>query len=299
MSGDTAWAYDARQRRVTLFNNAARVIRTTALSVLDQKNLVSFTPIAFWPDGRVLGALVTGSSVQFTEADGDKANFWTPTDSAIVVVRADGTVERRIMPMPDNRRLAVAAAPGRYNAAAVPFAGAPMRAMAPRSDRLLYVTHTVTGPGTGRYRIQVMSPRGDTLVAREYSFTSPVVTKQRADSAYEASQKSLTTNTQRDASVITQLLKTIRENIPQAEAPFTDALLGADGTIWLRLPSRTEQSYLIYDERGSALGKVTLPGGRLMVPRVVSRETVWATQRDPDGFIDVIRFSVQLNPPPR
>jgi hypothetical protein len=289
--GDSVWVYDRMRRRFTVFSPQRRVVRTAPMFTFDPATVAAFEPLAYYSNGSAMGEIVFGGRVEYTEPDGDKGSWYARKDSAIVMARPPGSVQHRLLTMPLNSRYAGVSRPGTYSVAIVPFAVGPLRDVVQSGDRVLYVTHAGTTTTGGTYRVLVVRSNGDTVVSRTYPFMTAPIERRRTDSAYGATETRLRGSTTRDARITDELLQQIRANIPSVQPPFHAAMLGMDGTIWLTTRLSPDQPLLVLDATGNPVATAVLPRPwPTMVLREATRNTLWVTEIDADGFVDVVRY---------
>jgi myo-inositol catabolism protein IolC len=74
--------------------------------------------------------------------------------------------------------------------------------------------------------------------------------------------------------------------------PVDRAVMGSDHSIWLGRPSAVPGAhYLVLDERGDAIGTVTLPPRSIIA--AADRTTLWTIEPDDDDVPSVVRYQVR------
>jgi hypothetical protein len=293
--GDAAWAYDRSQRRFTVISHQRRLVRTVLLPRYDATTVARFTALALLEPDRIVAELTFGTSSKSVDANGRERTVWKHTDSAVVVVDNDGKIERRLATLPPNATRTPAALAGQWGPFTVPFAHEPLRDVSASGDRVAIVTFGPTTGTRGSFSVTVVGSLGDTLASRTHAYTGAAVTKGALDSALKPLEDGVQmiggSGVMRASA---DELKYIRDHAPSVRVPFDEVRVGIDGTVWLRRPrrGRVASEYLVLAANGDVLGSVALPRFGLIFHEG-SRESVWVTARDEDGFVDVYRFRIE------
>jgi len=155
-----------------------------------------------------------------------------------------------------------------------------------QNTRAAIVTTTIASAAGGTYTVTVLRASGDTVFKRTYPFTGVRIPKAKVDSAMAT-----IVGRGRSAEAMDQLKAKAAPLVPQIYAPVTDAVLGEDETVWLRVYSADASArYLMLDGRGGVIGEVALPRGTTVVR--ATRTQIWALAKDADDLQSIVRYRV-------
>lgn len=282
-----------------------RNMRRTAIFGPDMKFVRQFphppriTPVTTYNaraslDGdRILVRADLGEQIPAKRPDGTDFMSWTTTDSAIVILAKDGSIERRLASVPPSNSSAMIPRPDRPigRPAAVPFGGSPLNAESPDADRIAIVAVNAT-VGRGTFTVTVTrTATGQQIYSKSFPFTPEPVTARMRDSALARADSSI--NRGSDPAENTQLRALVRERMPTTVTPFRQLTVGADGTAWLRKtgPNEGPDQYVVIDASGNLLPEVIMPRKNMRL-LTGTRTSIWALERDDDGFVSVVRMMI-------
>lgn len=277
--GDSIWAWDMASRRVTVFSNIGKLIRTHGFPVgaLRLRDSV-FTTLS---DPYVYGVyrqrlLVRGVP---TGASRRASGYWY----AIVTPGRD-SVDWVIAQVPRDFGIPVPSAKGSRR---VPFSHEAKDAVA-SNGRFLAIVQTVTMVGAQvRVRITLVRPvDGVRLYPRDFAFSGTAISQRMKDSAMAASLERVGDPLERTA------VSALRSKIPGVLDPILNMFVARDGAVWLqvRQPKGEERRWLIIGMNGEPRGEVRI--GRDIYIKDATDSTVWATAADQDGFADLHTFLI-------
>jgi hypothetical protein len=294
--GDSIWYYDLIGRRMTLVTRQGRLLRSVTMKPLpalaarpgDSARAPGFQPLAVYGDGSMLGRRTVFIAA---DAGGRKED--------IVHVNADATAVRTVLDIPSQESFVVVnRQTGRGQSFAVRGAARPISHVSQDGNRVVIVHQNISATRP-TMRISVLSPRGDTLVARSLPITpaparqaefEQILTMQRRD--LEAARPP------HDKQFIDEFEQKMRAATPKVIAPISMVRLGIDNTIWLALPAqRDSQPWLVLDPNGNPIGQLMVRsggvGGGGFITAAVSRERLWGIQTNSDGVPSIIRYRVE------
>jgi hypothetical protein len=194
--------------------------------------------------------------VRSEEASGAAGRDVTIAETAVVVVGMDGRVERRI-------------GPTHVDTLDVPTGRGGRGASGQRAGAV-----AVPSSNVGTRVTRGISPDGNTVA---------LVTSRRTERSSSGSVLWLS-----------GAGDTVRSRSYGAmPAPADYVYVGFDRSLWVRGPihAGVPTQFLVLDGEGAIRGWANLPPRALVV--AVSANEVWATEFDPDGFIDVVRYRVE------
>jgi hypothetical protein len=283
------WVFQSETRRFTLIAPNLTLARTLLLPQTDVSKILTFTPYTLLPRDRVLGRALFGDRVNATTADGRVVSTSRQSDSGIVVLGRDGSVERRAASLPPNSAMAVVNNPGQqYQFAPVPFHSPPLVVVSPFGDRLAIVTTSITSGTGGDYQLTLIRSSGDTVYTRKHPYASTPVTRAMADSVMQRMETVYGRGSRIGSE---ELLATMRARIPAVIGPFNGLEISSDGTVWMRRNTQGQvlSEWLVFNPSGDLMGTVTMPRRGVSL-RAVDGPRIWATETDADGFVSIVLF---------
>jgi hypothetical protein len=284
--GDTLWVGDPTAARTTLIAPDRSLAGTSRWpsSLTFDPPLAGPSPTFFW----IRPVAVLADSVILTEpmlAAGSESLVWpggTHPGDPIVLVRSDGTFERVVAWIPEDKCVARIVFEGGSGSTDIPLCAKPQRAIAADGSRIAFA---IPGDETegGRYRLVMVGARGDTILSRQYSHTLEPIPRHLIDSVIARRLETAKQPEWRDAYRSMKL--------PTAFPPFARLLVGRDETIWLESYTRAgDRAWQVLDARGDLIGRVTLP--RAVHLHVAEASALWGIETDSDGLEHVVRYRV-------
>ncbi len=173
---------------------------------------------------------------------------------------------------------------GQLGSVRIPFCVAPLLAVSPNGSRVVALRVDVTPVPRACLRTRLVGGPGATT-EHCLPFTPEVTTIRQRDSAgAELVAKAPHPDLKRAAAAMT--------GIPTTHPPYTRALLGDDGVIWLQEgPSAKGRVWAVVDGNGQRIGAITL--AKNIELRLVSRDRSWGVRTDDDGIEDLVQLDVR------
>ncbi|HKS07107.1 MAG TPA: hypothetical protein VJR92_12425 [Gemmatimonadaceae bacterium] len=287
--GDSIWVTNSRQRRHTIIGPDMKFVRMFLWQPIVPP-VTTYRSLAVLDGDRVVARVDYGESRPITLPDGRESRTWTTTESGYAVLAKDGSVERRLATLPPGGATVMISRPNQPigRTANVPFGHSNLFTESPRSDRVAFVTNTVTGTA-GTFTVTVTRTNGEQVYAKSYAYTPEPITSRMRDSALRRSDSSINRGTNPDDNA--ELIKMVHERMPTTIGPFREVTLGLDGSVWLRKagPNEGPDEYVVIDATGTQLPNVRMPRKNMRL-HTGSRTTVWATETDADGFVSLVRM---------
>lgn len=279
--GDSMWVEN--QRRYTIIGPDRRLVRTMPAPPR-HASMISFTPMALLPGNRILGRGMFGT--------GDRVALQYHSDT-LAVIAPDGSVERRIGPVPpDSSSVMMRLSSRGTRSIGVPFVQRPRASVSPDGNLVVSLSTTVGSANGGTFRVTAFRTSGALVFSRTYPYTSALVTRRMADSALD--RLSTIYRRPEDAAV----LRVVRDRIPRSRSPFESIAIGNDGAVWLSRESDGKpRELLLIGATGDIIGSAVLPRAHIEL-REGTRGAIWAVESDADGFISIVRFRVQTGQSP-
>jgi hypothetical protein len=134
----------------------------------------------------------------------------------------------------------------------------------------------------GRYRVVLVNASGDTLFNRAFAADLVRIPASEIDEVIaRRAQKN------RPPSALAEM----RRLAPAHYPPFVGAVVGNDGTVWVRLrPEEGRVKYLVLDATGNPIGQVQIPGNVLILN--ADRQRISAVETNNDGLRSLVDFVV-------
>ena len=287
--GDTMWVYSTRQRRYTLIGPDMKLVRTF-LQPPTIAPVAVYNPRTALDGERVLARADYGDRVPITLPDGRASTTWKPVDSGFAVLAKDGSVERRIAPVPPGGSSAMIVRPTQPigRTAMIPFGHSNLFAHSPNGDRMAIATMSATGT-TGTLTVTVIRTNGEQVYKKSFPYTAEPIASRMRDSALARADSGINRGSNPEENA--ELRTMIRERMPTTVGAFREMDLGADGTAWIRKtgPNEGPDEYLVIDANGTQLPDVRLPRKNMRL-LTGTRASIWAIETDADGFVSVLRF---------
>jgi hypothetical protein len=139
--------------------------------------------------------------------------------------------------------------------------------------------------GRGQFRVVRMSPSGDTMSARAYPYTPRRLTA-------EISRRTIRRTVERyfrtEAGIEAPLREALYE--PEFIPPVSDALVGRDGTLWLRREDAGDPTvaWTVISARGDVVAEVSLPASLRIFEATAER--AWGVADAPSGREMIVRY---------
>ena len=275
---DTLWVNDIRLRRISLFDLDGRLLRTISASLglegVSGKNRIG---MGLLDDGALLATYAVRSRemVTFEPMSISVSRYDTQSTNAVEFGRIDPP---RIWRFVDEAR-------GMRSGAIQPLIGSAFYAVAQNGSRLVFVEQPVpTGRGDAYFHLRQVASDGRVLFSRRYRYEPQEVSQGLVDSLIAVQ----TRNRRASPAAVRDSLM-----VPTYLFPVATALVGRDGTIWIRREAfGAAATWELYDSEGNLVGRVKLPPDARVVEG--SRERAWILAPDPDGVSQLSR--IRLDP---
>jgi hypothetical protein len=288
-TGDTLWVWDHQLNRVTYATSDGRYIDDESLSHVfavprDWGRLPAVMGVS-----QVIG-IHSGELLVLGRAWKSLPSMKT-SRGPIVAVGSMQIMTRFVAEFPrgsDSDYVAVNVGARHLQEIGHPLRAGAFSAVAPDAGRLAYLTTHVDDEHGGRLHLTVLSPTGDTLVARGYGFVGEPRSRRIADSIV-ASRLESRRAFPRQYEGMRQALA--RGPAQPVYAPVQTLVLGRDSTTWIGFRSIGDvRTWLVLDAAGEPIGSLGLPATFRL--SVAERGTVWGSERDEDRVQSVVRYRV-------
>lgn len=278
--GDTLWVADA-PNRLHFFSSEGRFLRTRTGSVM---------PIAATATGGILSGVRTSPSA----APAQPANHIVTVPFVISHQSASGTrrvaVVESVLPLQVSTTVDGQRGTGFQEQ---PFRDDPLY-LADREGRHLYlVNRRASSPPPHSFQVVKLTLSGDTVFARRFPY-KPVPIDQRVIDARLQAQRDLISSQMPGRRITvdaTELLKVLYR--PAHLAPVEQAVIGRDGTIWLKRATDgtgATSELLMLSEAGELIGRARLPAREKLV--AADRRRVWAIAADEDDVPFLVWYRI-------
>ena len=181
---------------------------------------------------------------------------------------------------------------GRTQMGTHPLAWAPMLAVPPSGEYFVIVERSpATTPEVGSFRVLRVNLEGDTVASKQIEYVPAPVPDDVVDSIVHGMAGRMAERFGMSPSALAGEIKDQLE-WPAYEPPVSNMLVGGDGSVWLERErlGRGSVQWDILDERFTEVGRVPLLP--TIDPKVVSRDALWAVQKDSLDVPHLFRFEV-------
>lgn len=288
LAHDTLYLGDSRSDSVAFYTQDGRLARRVSLSaVATTPTARLFSRIQLFADGRSLVVpLVTAELMR----DGPRRAF------PVMVVSDDGRVLRTLGETAvGNRALHFSTSEGdivrTFWGGLDQFADNTLFATMPDRLSVVFVRRPLPGArGEALATVVRVDTWGDTIFSRRLSSQPVAVPRQYLDSTLNYHSQFLRELRFDSSSAVVALRQAAR--IGQAFPPVVEMVVGHDGTIWLKMPPRSDAhaEWHVLGPKGDSLARVLLPWNATIVSAGLDR--VWVTRIAADGgsFLDAYQF---------
>jgi hypothetical protein len=270
ISGDTVWMYDPSLLRISGFDRNGVYLFTKDLVPKGISRPTSRPPV---PSGMAPG----GDILAMVSERGGRAQ----------VVRVDaGGGSHPLLDVPAAKVQTITVHSARENRfVTIPFASAPIVAIAPNGERIARVTMPGQADGTAEIDVTMVSADGSQLYAARFSPRAVPVSEEDKDSALATLHHPGITPEQLAA------IPQARALIPSVSAPVQKAFVGLDGALWI-LVRRTHAHFgwWVLAPDGKRIDSVIVASGLRL--NGASSGVAFATRSDSNGFVDVVRLRI-------
>jgi hypothetical protein len=278
---DSLWVWDISQRKVFVVSQADKLIRT-----VDVPEAAAPGPGVKAPSFQMVfpQALATGDGILVSlSAPVSPGAAFTNVDT-YGMLQPNGTLSAILTTLPQTRTAVVKSAKG-MSSAALPFAVDPLFAVSPDGQYSVYVDVGASGGATRKYTTTLVNAAGRSVYRRTNTIALRPMPRAFADSVTNALIADLR---KRDAALAKAVEK---ESVrPAFFAPFTDVMVGNDGSVWLEQGAASGVSYVILSAAGAPGGTAALPAGARLV--AVAAKQAWAVDAADASATTVIRYRV-------
>ncbi|MEO8478361.1 MAG: hypothetical protein ABI542_01915 [Gemmatimonadota bacterium] len=275
--GDTTWVGDNRLRRLTFIGPGAKFLRTvpipTQLTGEGGQNSEFLSPrlVAVTPDGTLL---MQGLRMEPTPAGA--GTIVRGVSTWLVLATREGGIRRIVAQSPpDPCHLRAPTSELR-----IPFCPAPIIAIAPTGDLLVFVT-TVTSPAESHIVLSAVNTSGEVV----YSKRLPILIERISD----AVRDTVVEGFREGDAVFREMLGRIE--IPRFYPPISRVNVGANGDVWVGLRPRAGDSFRVwwvFDARGAKVGETRTPANA--DPAAVDPRGLWIAVVDRVGVENIVLY---------
>jgi hypothetical protein len=271
LTGDRVWVWDVSLARITVFRLDGTLDATHTVPVRGHGVLFRDGSIGIFP-----------------------ARSYGTTNA-----RQDSLFVRRLL-RGNPTTIFYASAP--YRVLRVPMGGSTIVGSQPFDDRsslafavdgsgFVFVDLRVPSRGgVRRFQVTRMGIAGDTVYSRAYSYQPLKVSPAEIEQELDLLVGPLPIDQARAARASFRRALFVPEFLP----PVTAALVGSDGSVWLRrerLANASMDRWLVLNERGAPTQEITID--RDLVPYAAGRGMLWGVLADGDGQSEIVQFTVE------
>lgn len=293
--GDTLWVLDTGNTRFGYFSLDGELIghrRLTIDSGGPDRNPPR--PRGHFSDGTIRGDVlapdsdvavgrITESPILRIDADG------TPLDTVAIVLLTNTTLRLADPNQGD----------GWQTYLDQPYSDTRLTRISPVATEVVYVDRGAVRGTAPTFRVTRLTLAGDTIFSRAYPYVPRPIDPPSVDSLVFDWAERIAARLARfpipEAPTAATLERWIRNELylPDHLPPVSDAVLGRDGTIWLRREAQGGDAvdWLVLDYHGEPIGTVALPS-RLTV-MAADRDAVWGVEMDDLDVPYIVRYAVR------
>lgn len=265
--GDTLWADDFRQNRLTLISQSLQLLGTYPTAVGGRTPVLGVSANG-WYVGRIFQASQVSSVIGRIELD---RSAWTT-----------------LMTLPPEEDARIRFSGGFVS---LPFGNLPESATADNGERVAIAMATRDGPDAETFLLTVVSSQGDTVFSRRYPFEGEPIPRDVGERLIE-DRIALVQGSQGGSGFESAIADMRSARVPPFYAPLRRLLVGNDLSIWVELRMSGDQlPYFVVDPRGTPVGSVVIPPRSRIVAATLT--TVWLVTADDLGIESLIRHSVR------
>lgn len=265
--GDTVWAIDAIERRVSYFSADGTPLSTARI----ESRAAALT--ALLPAGRALGMAWAAPRT-------------APTTPLVLTTRGAAVTDTLVWLNTAHANVFMTVSESRFIIGQQRFSDAPLAVVAPGGQIIFVVDRTVaTDARSTAFRVLALEADGDTLWNRALPYMPKPLEKARGDSLLN-SYRQTRTGSELSADVLRRGIF-----IPDFLPPVTSAVPASDGSLWLRreeAPANVE--YWVLDKTGSHSATVTVPATLTLMAATATH--VWGVQKDEFDVPTVVRYRI-------
>lgn len=289
--GDTLWVFDLPTYKFLQFSRGGEFLGSFAVPFTMRENLDDVTR------PRAAGLLTDGTVHGAPPAWAQDVADGSTTHRFPVLLTRDGEVTDSLPPVPIGRDMWAVVDPNeprRASYAKQPFADGPLWSYVPGERTVVWVDReTPETREDAHFRLTKLSFSGDTVFSRKVGFDPIPVTEVELDSLLTERALSLAEGTTFDLTegrAREWADRTLYR--PAYRSPAQELVVGRDGSIWVRMTSRTDSSsWLVFDRSGEPGGRITLPTSFELMEADLSH--VWGSERDELDVAYLLRFRIE------
>jgi hypothetical protein len=290
-SGDTLWVIDGGLSRISFFDRDG-----TFLSSLRTNwpppggDFTRIFPLTLLADGSVLATMSFRSAAQANGRVQSVPYLRLDREGRVTDTLVWASLRNSLLAIldPDNPAL------GLFGSQ--PFGDSPLVRAAPDGSGLVLVERwAAEDADRAHFTVTRIDPSGKVLFSKQYRYRARPMPKAVSDSVFEATVVNVLPGIGRFVSSRAQAEARVREALylPSHLPPITGAVIGQDGTIWLRREDLGNESveWLVLGEDGAVLGALRAPRG-LQILRA-ERGSIWGVEQDELDVPYVVKYRVE------
>jgi len=286
--GDTLFAGDQRLQRVVLFDAAGKLLDTRSWT----------GPPVPPPLGQSVPVAVLRNATVVFRPNYSLFTLANDAPRPVPVLRTDwsGTVLDTLAQFPPRAALVIRKG-NRMDVSAQPFERTPILEVQPGGGRVFVIElPESTDPHSDLVRATAFDADGRRLYSRTYAVPRSSISRRTADSVYAAAAQSLV---RPGFMTLREAENAVREKmtVPSTYPPVTAAVAASDGSLWLGLRPRRDQTRMwwVIGADGSITAQVPTRSG--VGVRAVEGSTVWAVERDELDVPYITKYRIERASP--
>jgi hypothetical protein len=288
--GDTIWAGDLSQRRLTMFDVTGKLLATIlvdsapGMAGIDMRKpgvVYSWSsPMALFPDGTLLVAPSAASHAIAAAGLDHRYPLWRTTrrgrvlDTVATVARGGATLE--------------VVSGTRRTYTTNPFPARGHFAVSPDGRRLVIVEATYAGSDAGSYEVRLRDERRRQIYSTRFSGGAAPIPSRMIDSIVDVLTAGMGRGIQSPNAA-----QLIRESlaIPPVYPAVWGVMVGSDGGVWLKGgPDPAGVKWTVLDPRGIAVATIREPRNTRFI---ALDRGLWAIERDSSDVESIVRYRMR------
>lgn len=267
LHGDSLWIWDMSNARVSVFGDDSVFRRSIRVPVTGQGLLLASGDLAIVPP------------LMYTVAGG-------PERETVIWRMSGGRLDTLTVVARPYRTLRYAVA-GNMVVGRQPLDDGPLFSSSPNGRGFIYVDRGADLAQKHVFGVRVLDARANVVFDRRFSFRPRRVSSRQIDSAVDYLAQGPSDSPAGRAAIRKALY------VPQYLPTVSQALLGADGTVWLRREDDGAATvrWTRISAKGDITGDVTLPSG--FSPLFGRRDALLGTTLSADGVPQIERYEIR------
>jgi hypothetical protein len=294
--GDSLWAWDAGQARLTIFSMTGQVGRVSTLDGPAGSRVISSDSLQGLSSLNFYALYSNGSSLRNARVDArtraPRRFCWG--SPCLVMVDATDTLVSVVANLPADSSAVNFVEQGgdqlRAFSTAIPFHHMTRHDVSADGAVIGLVTTSGIPRAESGFRVVLLSSAGDTVFSRMFQVAGVPVERREVDSAIAATVERL--RARRWPSQLSRMFEeSAPRRIPRYHQPYRFFKVTMDHSVWVQMrPENRTSTWLGLDSTGAEIGRLVLPDRMTLLECDGSK--AWVMEVDDDGVPSILRLSI-------